>query len=229
MENTVRYLKFLPIVSLSALIACGGCGGGGGGGTAGAGDSAPGNGGTPPTQTAPPLEFPDATSLPTNYQKMLIEVINFAKTNNVDEKFDGHLAAPRDIPVAGTASYSGFAAIAACDCSGLTQPHLVGKTKLTADFGQSKISGNITELTAIDGHKTTGGKFDLTGDIRGRNIVGKINGTVNFDNKNIAIDDILGGSFLNKTNEVILESRGKTKGGEEFSTVITGSKTSPSQ
>lgn len=212
-----KILTFAPILF---LIACGGGGGGGGGASASPAPSPS----KPPNTAMPPVKPPLSS-----YEKLLFEANGFLAMNNLENGFAGHVTLPKNMPQSGTAHFTGASILAIGNCTNQGGPHLVGKSNLTADFKNRKISGSLSEFSAIANHKTNGGKLNVSGTINGNKVTGKLAGNVGFDNKSFAIDHQLAGVFLNKAGDVVLASEGKTKSSDRFSATITASRVSQSK
>lgn len=214
MEIPLPFRKILFAAPLLLLIACSG-GGGGSGGAESPMPSSP----KPPDNRIPPV-----TPSLTSYQMLLGEATGFLETNNLKNGFAGHVTLPKNMPQSGRARFTGASIVAVGKCTNDGGPHLVGKTNLTADFAKRTVSGTVSDFSAIGNHKTNGGKLNVSGKIAGAKLTGKLAGNVSFDKKNFSIDVPLTGVFLNNTDGIVLQSAGKTKAGESFSTTITGAK-----
>lgn len=124
------------------------------------------------------------------------------------------------MPTNGTATYDGVGAVLV-GASPLdlaygspdTAP-LVGDAKVTANFGNNKITGSVDKFKAGPGDRTTGGNLRLSGNIDGNTLTADLKGDVNLNGKTHGINLNAGGEFYGRNADAVaIGAYGRTSRG----------------
>lgn len=184
------------ILSAVAILSVAACGGGG---SSGGGNKSP------------------------SYNQLMAEGAEFAREYNTLNGFRNELTPVSLMPTTGKAHYSGVGAVKVNAGTVDGRPQVAGRARLTANFDDSRLSGNVKDFKAASGHSTTGGEVRIRGDIVENVILGNSRGMVNIDGRDHEIDGELAGVFLDDDADAIAAaSEGFTSRGDRYSLGVTG-------
>lgn len=137
-------------------------------------------------------------------------------------KIDGQSITPvRSMPTAGTASYSGVAGFGA---SIYDEVEVLSEASLTANFGSSSISGNLTNFRDYENTAIPGSVAIQSGVIRGNQFSANLNGSVTTDGGAQAVNGTLDGGFAGASANLVAGVIEGTVGGERVVGVLGAEK-----
>ena len=127
-------------------------------------------------------------------------------------KIDGQNPTPMSsMPTAGTATYSGVAAFAP---SIYDEPEVLSEASLTANFGSSSISGNLTNFRDYENTVIPGSVAIQSGVITGNQFGANLTGSVTIDGAAAAVNGTLDGGFASTNANLLAGIIEGTVGGE---------------